>query len=63
MISYSMLTDEPAVQKIPVIIDSKPTKTKGFSIHKIKTDCDLIILGFVLATMLLLLDLMVPPRE
>ena len=57
-----MLTDEPAVQKIPVIIDSKPTKTKGFSIHKIKTDCDLIILGFVLATMLLLLSDLFPAK-
>lgn len=57
-----MLTDEPAVQKIPVIIDSKPAKTKGFSIHKIKTDCDLIILGFVLATMLLLLSDLFPAK-
>lgn len=55
MIGYSLLDDEtPQTQAILKPPPSAPRKSNAF--FKIKTECDLVVLGFVLATILLLLS-------
>ena len=56
MIGYSLLDDDkqPAQQIIkPAPTSAAPRKN---TFLKIKTECDLVVLGFVLATILLLLS-------
>ena len=60
MIGYSILDDTqpPApIQQKPVV---RQRDTKSFGFFKIRTECDMVVLGFVLATLLLLLSDMFP---
>lgn len=60
MIGYSMLNEETVN---PQKITPTPVRQqKSLSLYKVKTECDMIILGFVLATMLLLLSDLFPTR-
>lgn len=57
MIGYSLLDDEKpqAVPSIPMMRQSNgPRKQNAFI--KIKTECDLVVMGFVIATILLLIS-------
>ena len=55
MISYSLLDEENSQTK--TILKPPPTtQRKNNAFLKIKTECDLVVLGFVLATILLLLS-------
>ena len=55
-----MLEDEVTQPQRGVVVPAPARTQKGFSINKIKTECDMIIMGFVVATMLLLLSDLFP---
>ena len=55
-----MLDDEAVVPRKTPAMQTPTRPHKGLSLYKIKTECDMIILGFVLATMLLLLSDLFP---
>jgi hypothetical protein len=55
MIGYSLLDDEKP-QAQPILRPAPTIKQKNNAFLKIKTECDLVVLGFVLATILLLLS-------
>ena len=51
-----MLDDEAAAPRKAAVMPTSARAQKGMSLYKIKTECDMIILGFVLATILLLVS-------
>lgn len=59
MIGYSLLDDEkPQAVTTPVMMrqSNGPRSSKQNAFIKIKTECDLVIMGFVIATILLLVS-------
>lgn len=56
MIGYSLLDDEkPQAGPAPPVIQSNGSQKRNTFI-KIKTECDLVVMGFVIATILLLIS-------
>jgi hypothetical protein len=58
MIGYSLLDDiaAPTQQPVPQYTTRHPQKIGKNPFIKIKTECDLVVLGFILATILLLIS-------
>ena len=54
MIGYSLLDDTPVAPRPRAQYATYPQKQSKTPFIKIKTECDLVVLGFVLATILLL---------
>ena len=63
MIGYSVLEDEPRLRPAPVAPVAQRTGGGKFSLYKIKTECDMVILVFVIITMLLLLSDLFPKTK
>ena len=57
MIGYSLLDDEKPQAVPTALIARQPNDTrKQNTFIKIKTECDLVVMGFVIATILLLIS-------
>lgn len=56
MIGYSLLEDEQPRQAVLPPVGQKASVGNGSSLLKIRSECDMVVLGFVFATILLLLS-------